>query len=72
MAIPGVKISQMQVVAATKLNLPVWLSVGLRSNMEMLGKRLPYLTKYKASVGENGKISAIGMKIFCCREWKDL
>ena len=52
-------------VAATKLNRPVRLSMDLRSNMEMLGKRLPYLTKYKASVGENGKISAIGMKIFC-------
>jgi len=52
-------------VAATKLNRPVRLSMDLRSNMEMLGKRLPYLTKYKASVDTDGKISAIGMKIFC-------
>ena len=67
----GGKISQPNIsaaacaVAATKLNRPVRLAMDLRSNMEMLGKRLPYLTKYKASVGEDGKLAAVGMKIFC-------
>jgi len=67
----GGKISQPNIpaaacaVAATKLNRPVRLAMDLRSNMEMLGKRLPYLTKYKAAVGEDGKLAAVGMKIFC-------
>jgi len=52
-------------VAATKLRRPVRLSMDLRSNMEMLGKRLPYMAKYKAAVGKDGKISAIGAKIYC-------
>jgi xanthine dehydrogenase molybdopterin-binding subunit B len=34
-------------VAANKLNRPVRLVMDLASNMRMVGKRLPYLAKYK-------------------------
>ena len=39
--------------------------VDLRSNMEMMGKRLPYLARYKAGVDAGGKIRAVAAKIYC-------
>ena len=67
----GGKISQANIpaaacaVAANKLNRPVRLRMDLRTNMEMLGKRLPYLVRYKASVDKAGKMKSVKMKIFC-------
>ena len=67
----GAKISQANIpatacaVAANKLNLPVRLRMDLRTNMEMLGKRLPYLVRYKASVDQAGKMTGVKMKIYC-------
>ena len=61
----GGKISQANIpataaaVAANKLNLPVRLRMDLRTNMEMLGKRLPYLVKYKASVDSDNKLTGM-------------
>ena len=37
----------------------------LKTNMEMLGKRLPYLIKYKAGVDENNKLMGVDMKMYC-------
>ena len=67
----GGKISQANIpatacaVAANKLNLPVRLRMDLRTNMELLGKRLPYLASYKASVDQTGKLTGVKMKIYC-------
>ena len=44
-------------VAANKLRRPVRMRMDLRANMEMLGKRLPYLVKYKASVDSEKKLT---------------
>ena len=52
-------------VAANKLNRPVRLRMDLRTNMELLGKRLPYLVKYTASVDKAGKMTSVKMKIYC-------
>ena len=67
----GGKISQANIpatacaVAANKLNRPVRLRMDLRTNMELLGKRLPYLVRYKASVDQAGKMTGVKMKIYC-------
>ena len=37
----------------------------LKTNMEMLGKRLPYLVKYKAGVDEDKKLTGVDMKLYC-------
>ena len=52
-------------VAAVKTNRPVRLSMDLTSNMEMLGKRLPYLAKYKAALDSSGRLAGVGMRIYC-------
>ena len=52
-------------VAATKLRRPVRMLMDLRTNMEMLGKRLPYLVQYKASVDEDKKLTGVDMKLYC-------
>lgn len=44
-------------VAASKLRRPVRMRMDLQTNMEMLGKRLPYLVKYKASVDGDKKLT---------------
>ena len=33
--------------------------------VKMLGKRLPYLIKYKAGVDENNKLMGVDMKMYC-------
>ena len=40
-------ISVATAIAAHKVNRPVRVVLDLRSNMEMFGKRLPYMGKYK-------------------------
>ena len=37
----------------------------LASNLESVGKRLPYLAKYKASLDKNKKLKLVDIKIFC-------
>ena len=37
----------------------------LESNLESVGKRLPYLAKYKASLDKNKKLKLVDIKIFC-------
>ena len=44
---------------------PVRMLMDLRTNMEMLGKRLPYLVQYKASVDEDKKLTGVDMKLYC-------
>ena len=38
-------------VAVHKVNRPVRVVLDMRSNMEMFGKRLPYLGEYKVCIG---------------------
>ena len=38
----------------------------LKTNMEILGKRLPYLVKYKAGMDENNKLMGVDMKMKMC------
>ena len=52
-------------VAAAKLRRPVRMVMDLKTNMEMLGKRLPYLVKYKAVVDEDNKLTGVDMKLYC-------
>ena len=37
----------------------------LESNLEAVGKRLPYMAKYKASVDKDKKLTGVNIKIFC-------
>ena len=37
----------------------------MESNLEAVGKRLPYLAKYKASVDKDKKLTGVNIKIFC-------
>ena len=43
----------------------VRIVLDLESNLEAVGKRLPYLAKYKASVDKNKKLTGVNIKIFC-------
>lgn len=46
-------------VASNKLNLPVRVRMDLNDNMEIQGKRHPFLCKYKVGVNVDGKIQAL-------------
>ena len=50
-------------IAAAKINKPVRLVMDLRSNFEVLGRRHPYLCKYKAGVDANGALQFVDMTI---------
>ncbi|OXA54699.1 Xanthine dehydrogenase [Folsomia candida] len=52
-------------VAAHVTNRPVRLILDLETNMKMIGKRLPYLTTYEASVDDSGNIVSLKGSIFC-------
>ncbi|CAL8082189.1 unnamed protein product [Orchesella dallaii] len=52
-------------VAAHVINRPVRVAVDLETNMKMIGKRAPYLTKYEAGIDNDGKIQSLNAKIFC-------
>ena len=52
-------------VAAAKLRRPIRMVMDLKTNMEMLGKRLPYLVKYNAGVDEDNKLTGVDMKLYC-------
>ena len=51
-------------VATAKLNRPVRLIMDLQSNMEVLGRRHPFLCRYKAGVDESGVAQFVGMDIY--------
>lgn len=52
-------------VAANKLNVPVRIVLDIKTNMEMLGKRLPYYAKYKVMVTPEGVLKSVGIKMYC-------
>jgi len=52
-------------VAAHVTNKPVKVALSLESNMEVIGKRPPYLMKYEIGVNDAGKILSLKAKIFC-------
>ena len=43
----------------------VRIVLDLKSNLEAVGKRLPYLAKYKASLDKDNKLAGVNIKIFC-------
>ncbi|XP_059083877.1 uncharacterized protein LOC131881124 isoform X2 [Tigriopus californicus] len=51
-------------VAAEKVRKPVRLTLDLQSNMELLGKRSPYLFEYSASVDESNKLVDVTSNIY--------
>ncbi|XP_071749529.1 uncharacterized protein [Lepeophtheirus salmonis] len=53
-------------IAAHKCQRSVRVVLDLKTNMEMIGKRLPYLAKYKVVADKNsGKFLSVFMKIYC-------
>ncbi|XP_021947093.1 xanthine dehydrogenase/oxidase [Folsomia candida] len=52
-------------VAAHVTNRPVRIVLDLETNMKMIGKRLPYLTTYEATVDDSGNIVGLKGSIFC-------
>ena len=51
-------------VAAYKLNRPIRLILTLNQNMEIIGKRHPYVTKYKIGVLNSGKVQALQLTYY--------
>lgn len=51
-------------VAAHTLNRPVRVALDLATNMEMVGKRNPYLMKYEIGVNDKGAILTLKARIF--------
>ena len=41
------------------------MAMDLNSNMELVGKRHPYLANYKIGVDQNGKALALQMDLYC-------
>lgn len=56
-------------VAAWKVNKPVRFVMDLKSNMAFIGKREPYLFKYKAGVDSDHKLQYIEADIFANCGW---
>ncbi|CAL8110877.1 unnamed protein product [Orchesella dallaii] len=52
-------------IAAHVTNKPVRVAMDLETNMQMIGKRLPYLIRYEADVDEVGKIHKLVADIYC-------
>eukprot|EP00058_Branchiostoma_floridae_P000040 XP_002585528.1 hypothetical protein BRAFLDRAFT_89258 [Branchiostoma floridae] len=51
-------------VAAQVLNRPVCLSMSLKTNMETIGKRAPYLGKYKVGCDADGRLLGIDYQLY--------
>ena len=62
-SLPG-HVSAAAAVAAAKLKRPVRLVMDLKSNMEILGMRHAFLTKYRAGVDEEGSLLFVSMTIY--------
>lgn len=52
-------------VASHATNKPVRVVLDLETNMQMVGKRLPYLGTYKVQVDETGKVYKLESNIYC-------
>ena len=52
-------------LAAHRLGKPVRLVMDLATTLEVSGKRLPFLARYKATVGPDLKLSSVVIKLFC-------
>ena len=44
---------------------PVRLHLQLKTNMQMIGKRFPYLATYQAGITEEGKLNGIKIMYYC-------
>ncbi|XP_028415709.1 xanthine dehydrogenase-like [Dendronephthya gigantea] len=51
-------------VAAYVMNRPVRLRMNLKTNMTMVGKRFPYLAKYKVGVTDEGILNAVDITLY--------
>ncbi|CAB3987357.1 xanthine dehydrogenase-like, partial [Paramuricea clavata] len=51
-------------VAAYVTNRPVRLRMNFKTNMEMVGKRFPYLAKYKVGVTSEGLLKAVDLTYY--------
>lgn len=51
-------------VAANKMSKPVRLVMDIQSNLAVLGKRHPFLVKYKSGADEQGKLQFVSMTIY--------
>ena len=47
---PAAHVAAAAAIAASKLNKPVRLIMDLKSNMQLMGKRFPYLAKYNVRI----------------------
>ncbi|XP_053383995.1 uncharacterized protein LOC123535767 isoform X2 [Mercenaria mercenaria] len=52
-------------VAAQVLNRPVRLAMNFHTNIEMVGKRFPYLANYEVGVTDEGKLNGIKVTYYC-------
>jgi xanthine dehydrogenase/oxidase len=52
-------------VAAHVTNKPVRVAMSLESNMQVIGKRPPYMMKYEIGVNDAGKILSLKGQLFC-------
>ncbi len=55
---PPAHVAAAAAIAASKLNKPVRLIMDIKSNMELMGKRFPYLAKYNVSLEETFYINS--------------
>ncbi|XP_046849634.1 xanthine dehydrogenase 1-like isoform X2 [Xenia sp. Carnegie-2017] len=51
-------------LAAYVMNRPVRLRMNLRTNMTMVGKRFPYIAKYKVGVSKEGILKAVELSVY--------
>ena len=58
------RIAAAAAVAAVKLDRPVRLVLDLKSNMEVLGRRHPFMAKYKAGADESGILQFVDLDIY--------
>eukprot|EP00112_Aurelia_sp_Birch-Aquarium-sp1_P026163 Seg91.7 transcript_id=Seg91.7/GoldUCD/mRNA.D3Y31 product="Xanthine dehydrogenase" protein_id=Seg91.7/GoldUCD/D3Y31 len=58
------KIASAVAVAASALNRPVRMVMSLNDNLKVVGKRSPFLTKYKVGFSKDGHLQAIDLTIY--------
>ena len=53
-------------IAASKLNCPIRMVMDLKTNMEVFGKRLPFLAKYNATISRSKtKLKHLSIDFYC-------
>jgi xanthine dehydrogenase molybdopterin-binding subunit B len=50
--------------AADQLNVPIKMHMSLHTNMDMIGKRHPFIANYKVGVNSAGKLQAIKVTLY--------